>query len=314
MNMTPYRRITQVAFILFIFLMPVLNILRFDSATGELIILGNAWSLGLKEGFYADQSIAGASRVALQFFLKAILPWLFVLAVFPLLGFLTGRFFCGWLCPEGALFELSDYLTSRLLGRRSLYARKPNDPDVKEGKKTLYFVIALLSVILLPVSGGIALTGYFIAPATIWHQITTGEFTFGVKAGIIGVSSYMLITSIFVRHALCKYICAAGLMQMLFGWVSPFSLRLTMDAARADECTNCRGCDKACFMHVTPRKNKRDISCVNCGACIDACNKELGRGKGLFHFSLGKDQATAENQCVSSPRAVLSKCAVSKSE
>jgi ferredoxin len=40
-------------------------------------------------------------------------------------------------------------------------------------------------------------------------------------------------------------------------------------------------------MNVTPRKNKRDISCVNCGACIEACNSELGPGKGLFHLGFG---------------------------
>src|SRR5574340_1238058 len=295
MNLTLYRRISQVEFILLIFLVPVLNILRFDSATGELIIFGHVWGLGLKEGFYADQTASGALQVALQFFLKAILPWLFVLAVFPLLGFLTGRLFCGWACPEGALFELSDFLTLKLLGRRSLYTKKPNDPDIKADRKAIYFVISLLSAIVIPICGGIALTGYFIAPQTIWHQITNWEFTFGVKAGIIGVSIYMLITSIFVRHVLCRFICAAGLMQMLFGWVSPFSLRLNMDVSRADECTNCKGCDKACFMNVTPRSNKRDISCVNCGACIVACNRELGPGRGLFRYRMG-------NGCVASEK------------
>ncbi|MFZ2198135.1 MAG: 4Fe-4S binding protein [Thermodesulfovibrionales bacterium] len=303
MNITLYRRISQVAFILLIFLIPVLNILRFDSATGELIIFGQVWGLGLKEGFYADRSAAGALEVALQFFLKAILPWLIVLAIFPLLGFLTGRLFCGWACPEGALFELSDFLTLKLLGRRSLYAKKPNDPDIKAGGRAIYFAISLLSAIVIPICGGIALTGYFVAPQTIWHQIINWEFTFGVKAGIIGVSIYMLITSIFVRHVLCRFICAAGLMQMLFGWVSPFSLRLNMDVARADECTNCKGCDKACFMNVTPRNNKRDISCVNCGACIAACNKELGPGRGLFHYRIGNGCVAPEKNCKSIKKA-----------
>ena len=297
MNITAYRRIAQVAFILFICLMPILNILRFDSATRELIVFGHVWGLGLKEGFYADRSIAGSLQVALQFFLKAILPWILLLAIFPLLGFLTGRFFCGWLCPEGALFELSDYLTSKLVGRRSLYAKKPNDPDLKAGRKAIYFIIALLSAAVIPVSGGIALTGYFVAPQTIWHQIINWDFTFGVKAGIIGVSLYMFITSVFVRHALCRFICAAGLMQMLFGWVSPVSLRIKMDNARADACTNCRGCDKACFMNVTPRNTKRDISCVNCGACIVACNRELGGGRGLFHYSLGDSCVASGENC-----------------
>ncbi|MBI5640407.1 MAG: 4Fe-4S binding protein [Nitrospirae bacterium] len=289
MNITNYRRVTQIAFILLIFLMPVLNIFRYDTAARELIIFGQVWSLGLKEAFYADHGMHAAGHIALQFFLKAILPWLVVLAIFPLLGFLTGRLFCGWFCPEGTLFELADRLTLKLLGRRSLFVKRPNDPEVSGDRKLLYIFLSLMSMVVLPLLGGIALTGYLVAPETIWNQIITWNFTFGVKAGVIGVSIYMLVTSILVRHSLCKYICAAGLMQMLFGWISPVSLRLKMDTARADACTNCRGCDRACFMNVLPRKNKRDISCVNCGACIDACNRELGKGNGLFHYSAGEE-------------------------
>jgi Fe-S-cluster-containing dehydrogenase component len=50
-------------------------------------------------------------------------------------------------------------------------------------------------------------------------------------------------------------------------------------------------------MNVTPRKNKRDISCVNCGACVVACNKELGTGKGLFHLGFGKGCSLPEENC-----------------
>jgi polyferredoxin len=293
MKITVYRRITQVSFMLIVFLLPVLDILRYDTAAKELIVFGQAWGLGLKQGFYADQSVAGAGHVAVQFFLRAILPWLIILSIFPLLGFFSGRFFCGWLCPEGALFELSDFLTGKILGRRGLFRVRPNEPDTDGKNRARYIAVAILSAVVIPVLGGIALTGYFVNPKTIWIQIMTWNLTFGVKAGIIGVATYMLITSIIVRHALCKFVCAAGLMQMLFGWVSPVSLRLNMDAMRAGECTNCRGCEKACFMNVMPRKNRRDISCVNCGACIVACNRELGAGRGLFHYNLGEKDCLA---------------------
>ncbi len=305
-TLTAYRRISQMSFILFILLMPVLNILRIDSDTHELILFGTSWSFGIKPGFYANPSALGGLRIAAHVFLKGILPWVAFLAIFPLLGYFTGRLFCGWFCPEGALFELSDYLTLKLLGRRNLYTRNPNDPRTAGGNKILYGTIAVLSAVVIPLAGGIALTGYFVKPATVWRQIATWQFTFGVKAGIIGVALYMIITSVFVRHVLCRFICAAGLMQMLFGWISPVSLRLNMDTARLSACTDCKGCDRACFMNVTPRKNKRDISCVNCGACIVACNKELGGGRGLFHLSFGKSCALPEENCrnLTTPKTV----------
>ena len=285
-----YRRLTQLLFVLFLFLMPVLNILRYDSDARELIILGKVWSLGLKEGL-AAAGISGSTYVATHVLLRALLPWVLALSIFPLLGYFLGRFFCGWFCPEGAMFEYVDFLSQRLLGRRSLYGRKPNDPDVMHGNRPLYGILAFFSLLVLPPLAGASLTGYFIAPKTVWGQIVSGHFTFGVKAGIIGVSLYMVITSVFVRHVFCRYICAAGLMQMLFGWVSPRSLRLKMDTARMGECTDCKGCEKACFMDVLPRKNRRDISCVNCGACVAACREELGPGGGLFDLGFGKGVA-----------------------
>jgi polyferredoxin len=103
---------------------------------------------------------------------------------------------------------------------------------------------ALASGTTIRLLGGVAITGYCVAPKTIWQEISTWNFTFGVKSGSIGASIYMLITSISVRHVPCRFVCAAGFMQMLLGWVSPVSLRIRMDTARKQNCTDCRGCDR----------------------------------------------------------------------
>jgi polyferredoxin len=279
------RRTTQIGFILAIFLLPVFDILRYDAASRELYLLGQVWSLGLREGFYLDHSASGAAHVAVKFFLKAILPWLMVLSFFPLLGFLLGRFFCGWLCPEGTMFELADYLNTKILGRRRPFGGA-REGGAKYGP--LYAALALLLLLLLPPLFGSALAGYFIAPRKIWHQITSLEPSFGLKAAITGAYAYMFVTAVLLRHTFCKYVCAAGLMQMLFGWISPLSLRIMFDRASFLRCTDCKRCEKVCFMDVKPRSPRRDINCVNCGECITACRGELGGG-GLFSFSFGRE-------------------------
>jgi polyferredoxin len=281
------RRATQLAFIMLIFLMPVFDILRYDTASKELYILGNVWSLGLRENFFLDHSLQGAIHVTVQFFLRAVLPWLIVLSVFPLLGLLFGRTFCGWFCPEGALFELAEFLNLKITGSRNLFGRGAHSSHGDGKRRIIYMVSAGFILLILPPLTGIALTGYFVAPETIWYQIRTWQLSTGVKAGIIGISVYMFITSVFLRHTFCKYVCAAGLMQMLFGWISPFSLRVSFNRNGLSGCTDCRSCENVCFMGVKPRLALRDINCVNCGECIVACRSELGSNNGLLKFVFG---------------------------
>ena len=106
----------------------------------------------------------------------------------------------------------------------------------------------------------------------------------------MGVSIYMFTTFVLVRHTFCKYICAAGLMQTLFGWISPVSLGVRFRTQERQRCTDCKRCEQVCFMDVRPRAKQWDINCVNCGECINVCRDELG-GDGLFDFKQGGGRA-----------------------
>lgn len=279
------RRLSQGLFFLFFLTMPVFNILRYDSDTKEFYLLGKLWSLGIRDALETGK-LHGSGEITVIIFLKVIIPWLTVLAFFPIMGAVFGRFFCGWLCPEGFLFEFADYLNEKILGRRSLFKKK-NTIEAASGntKRTAYITLALIFYLTVPPLIGVFLSGFFIAPSRIWSEITTLKLSTGLKAGIAGVTIYIIITSVFVRHTFCKYVCAPGLMQMLFGWWSKRSLRVVFDLENLSRCTDCRNCEKVCFMGVKPRSPKKDINCVNCGECITACRRELGEG--LFRFSFG---------------------------
>lgn len=311
-GMRAKRRAAQLAFMLVIALLPVFDILRYDAAAKELYLLGGVWELGLKEGFYLDRSAGGAAHVALRFFLKAILPWVAVLSIFPLLGTLFGRFFCGWLCPEGTFFEYADHLTENVLGRKSLFSGKgAQAPGPQLGQKVRYGALAAASVAVIPPVAALFLMGYFIAPETVWQRALSLDFTPGMKAGMAGVYIYMLTTFVLVRHNFCKYVCAAGLMQTLFGWVSPVSLRIRFDRANFSRCNDCRRCEKACFMNVKPRASLKDINCVNCGECISACRGELS-GAGLFAFGFGAGDVREERSGKAAHSGLASRYPVGK--
>jgi hypothetical protein len=68
------RRTTQLLFVLLIILATVFDILRIDSYAGSLIVLGQEWSIGLREGFNLNPALENSSHVAWRFFLKALLP------------------------------------------------------------------------------------------------------------------------------------------------------------------------------------------------------------------------------------------------
>jgi len=276
-----------VLFLLFFLSMPVFNILRYDSDTKEFYLFGKVWSLGIRDAL-VEGTLHGSGEVAVIIILKAILPWLVVLVFFPVMGAIFGRFFCGWLCPEGFLFEFADYLNEKILGRRSLFRKKNNNGETAiDARRTIYIPLAIVFYLIVPPTIGLLLSGFFIAPSRIWNEITTLNLSTGLTAGMVGVTIYIVITSIFVRHTFCKYVCAPGLMQMLFGWFSPRSLRVVFDRENFSRCTDCRRCERVCFMNVKPRSSKKDINCVNCGECITACREELGEEKGLFKFCFG---------------------------
>lgn len=178
-----YRRLAQAGFVAFFLLLPVFDLLRYDVAERTLYLLGQPWSLGLAEEFYSiAPSLWGSAHITMAFFLHAVLPRLVVLSVFPLLGFLLGRTFCGWLCPEGAFFEYADFLSQKVLGRRHLIRRPEDPPPPPLASRLGWGAAAVLSVLVIPLVVALFMAGFFIAPARVWAEVVALQPSFGLKA------------------------------------------------------------------------------------------------------------------------------------
>ena len=70
----------------------------------------------------------------------------------------------------------------------------------------------------------------------------------------------------------------------------PVSAKDAYDATRADSCEKCNYCNTSCFLGIDPRKTDIYDSCINCGECVDACNRlQSKKGQaGLLRFEMGE--------------------------
>ena len=105
------RLFFQLGFFALFLLAPALDLLRFDLNEAQLWFLGQRWSLGI-DAFKAGEITA--NEAAIRIFLRAFLPAIVVVVAFLGVAWRYGRLYCGWLCPFGALQELTNNLAVTL--------------------------------------------------------------------------------------------------------------------------------------------------------------------------------------------------------
>ena len=273
MDFQTARRTTQVITLFLLCAIPIFDIFRFDVTNLELYLFRQLWSFAPKGDY-----VSGAGGDAVNFVFKAVLPaWFFLLSV-PLWGLVLGRMACGWFCPMGAMLEAGDYFD-----RNIKVIGKGGWVNIIRG---LFFIL-LLTACLITI--GVFLSTYFIRPSDILRQVTTLKFTPFLLAVTFANAAVIFVAYTFMRRLFCSFVCLGAIFQILPAVASPLSFRVRFDRKRARLCTNCKGCEKVCFMGIRPRTMKKvDPKCVACGNCITACTQELGKKNKLFDYGFGK--------------------------
>lgn len=263
------RILSQCGFtVLFFFLLATL------SGSGPVPM---AWS-GLF--FYFDPLLLWLSLVAgplLRVFLLALAPLLLTL--------LLGRFFCGWVCPLGALHQLFTWL-----GRR-----RPQPPAVRRGELRLkYLLLAGLlaaslfsvqllgwldpfslltrsaAVAVLPGGGAVLQKALLAGPQPLYDlgrrlllPVTQRVF---LQASAIGaVFLGLLLLNLLRRRFFCNALCPLG---ALYGALGRFSLlRLAVN----DSCRKCNACARRCTYTGGPYQDYLKSECLLCFNCVADC-------------------------------------------
>jgi len=273
----PLRRYSQILTLLILVLIPASGLFRIDLESGGVVMLG--WQIWFSDIF-----------IVMGF-------WILIASLLIMMYSLLGAVFCGWMCPQNTVSEWANAMTTKLLGRRALMMDTSGERmQVAAQRKSLvnYVVLGLL---LLGASMVYALIPmfYFFSPQAIWSFVSfqyNPELA-GSLHWIYMVCVFLMLTDItIIRHLLCKYMCIYRVWQHSFK--TKQTLHVSYDASRSDHCSNCHYCVDSCFLDIDPRQPEVFDSCVNCGACVVACDELHSKSKklngpGLLQMKLGDE-------------------------
>lgn len=266
------RRMVQAGVLALAVLAPVSGLLRIDPEAGAFVIFD-------RQVWFSD------------FFLMSGL-WVMIASSLVLLYSSAGTVFCGWACPQNTLSEWANDLTRKLLGKRAEVSMSGEAPRVAAAKNRMLNWM-VLGLILLATAMGFALIPlfYFYPPVMVWHFMTL-QHDAGLAPSLYWIYSVcvliMFVDIAVIRHFWCRFACIYRVWQHSFR--TRQTLHIAYDDSRAAECAKCNYCVTTCFIGLDPRKTDVYDSCINCGECVDACNRLHAKDEkgGLLRFEMGE--------------------------
>ena len=211
---------------------------------------------------------AGAENAALQW-LSRLDPWLLFSQVrwqhqFPVWGWLPlltlaatalfGRFFCGWLCPFGALLALTDHLSKKITGQTALFRAavlRRCQPLIHAWLLLLFVVFALGSNWIL-----------FLTPFALFSHETLRLF----QGQVPWLLAAILVGTALFSRLWCSVFCPTGLLLSQVARLRFFSYRVS------GNCLQCGRCTAVCPVGCDPAAGgQAGEGCLTCGNCRSAC-------------------------------------------
>jgi len=221
-----------------------------------------------------------------------------------------GRIFCGWLCPqtifmEGVFRKIEYWIEGDRNKQMKLDRQEWNSEKIKK-RLTKWSVYAVISVVITNF-----MFMYIVGYEEVFRIITEGPAENPLKflAMICFTSAFYFVFS-WLREQVCTLVCPYGRLQGVL--IDKQTINVYYDFKRGEnrskwkkdedrkavgkgDCIDCNQCVVVCPTGIDIR-NGQQLECVNCTACIDACDEimvKVGLPKGLIRYAT---EAEIENQ------------------
>jgi cytochrome c oxidase accessory protein FixG len=268
-------------------------------------INGNpALQLNIIEGKF---SILGMIFWPQDFFIFGMAMITFIVFIY-LFTMVYGRIFCGWACPQTIFMEMIFRRIEWVIEGNPNEQRRLNaEPwhTKKVLKKSLKHIVFL---VLSFVIGNIFLS-YIIGIDQLFTIISepVTKHLGGFLAMVVFTLAFYGVYA-FTREIVCTVICPYGRLQGVL--LDKNSIVVAYDYNRGEprgkgkrpsqqglgDCIDCHQCVVVCPTGIDIR-NGTQLECVNCTACIDACNMvmdKVGLPRGLVRYA--SENQLAENK------------------
>lgn len=216
------------------------------------------------EGYLPISGLMGLLDWAYQGTLNRVHPAATVLVLIAMaMAALARKSFCSWMCPVGLLSEILARFGGWSFGRNFRIWAWLDIPL----RSLKYLLLAFFLGAVLSMSAA-SVQAFIQSPYNRVADVKMGLFFLDLGRTGALVLGCLVLASVFVQGAWCRYLCPYGALLGLFSWFSPTRVRRDPDL-----CVSCGLCDKACMARIPISRKKQVVSpeCTGCLDCVAVC-------------------------------------------